>query len=471
MILASVRELVRQMQILDQVHDSVIATDLDGYIASWNAGAERLHGYPAAEAIGRHVSLIYAPEEHAGPMEKSRGSFFDNGFMEFEAACLTKSGRRHVVHARLHLIRNTLGTPVGILSFAIDTSELERVRSELRERTHQLQTTLDAIPLYVAYTDTDLVIRFMNKTFNNLGARTSAEWVGRSNREFHGDRFDEKEPVLRQVLSGSPVTRSEEYVFANGERRLLMVQRIPDVGNDGTVHGFFTVGTDITESRQAETARLEEERRLREALIAEVHHRVKNSLQGVVGLLRAQAQVRPELVDALEPAITQVLAVAVGFGLVSTPGLRGIVLCEMVREICRNIGQITSARVTVTFDERVQERPVMLDQAQAVNLALVVNELIFNAVKHGSDAKAGGTVAVGIGRNDQAAWVLVSSARDALPQGFDFDAGTGLGTGLSLVRLLLPRRGCTLSYHQGNQVVTARLDLDVETLGSVVLAD
>ena len=52
--------LNEQAQILDHIHESVITMDLDGYIASWNPGAERLFGYTAAEAVGRHILFLYA---------------------------------------------------------------------------------------------------------------------------------------------------------------------------------------------------------------------------------------------------------------------------------------------------------------------------------------------------------------------------------------------------------------------------
>ena len=55
--------IARNSQILAQVHDAIVSTDLDGRIETWNAGAERLYGYEAEEAVGRHIRLLYFSDE------------------------------------------------------------------------------------------------------------------------------------------------------------------------------------------------------------------------------------------------------------------------------------------------------------------------------------------------------------------------------------------------------------------------
>ena len=464
MALTSVRLLARQMEALDQVHDSVIATDLNGFIASWNAGAERLHGYTAAEVIGTHVSLLYAPEDRQAAMEKRAGELLKTGFQEFEATALTKSGRRHRMHERLSLIRDRSNAPAGVLSFAIDTGDLERLRTDLRDHDRQLRTLLDAIPLYVAHVDTDLRFRFANRAYHDLTQRPPSELIGSPVEDLLGSGFAAAEPTIRAVLAGRPATTLETFTKTTGEQLLMRVERVPDVDDAGRINGYFVVCSDVTENQRAEAARLDAERRLREALVAEIHHRVKNILQGVVGLLRAQAAERPEVAAALDSAIAQVLAASVGFGLMSTRGATGVDICNLIREITVNQAIVTGAQVEAVFDIATDDAQPALDQTHSVNIALVLNELILNAAKHATGPVAERHVNVHAHCTARFVRVRISSQSGPLPENFNFEAGTGLGMGLNLVRLLLPPHGATVTFESSDTDVVVSLALDLDEL-------
>lgn len=78
-------------QIIEQIHDSVITTDLDGRVTSWNKGAEKLFGYSAEEALGRHVSFMYPEEEHEF-LRDVIGHLKEKDTHEAEVRCRKNSG-------------------------------------------------------------------------------------------------------------------------------------------------------------------------------------------------------------------------------------------------------------------------------------------------------------------------------------------------------------------------------------------
>ena len=78
---------------------------------------------------------------------------------------------------------------------------------------------------------------------------------------------------------------------------------------------LLLVATDVTEQRAAQEARLEAAIAQREMLVKEVHHRIKNNLQGVAGLLQQIAERKPEVAGAIDEVVGQVQAIAQVYGL------------------------------------------------------------------------------------------------------------------------------------------------------------
>jgi PAS domain S-box-containing protein len=218
---------------------------------------------------------------------------------------------------------------------------------------------------------------------------------------------------------------------------------------------------DTTARKRAEEERLAHAKVQRDTLVREVHHRIKNNLQGVTGLLRQHATKHPELRGPLESAISQVNSIAVVHGLYGQDNSECIILCEMVRAICHATGGLTGKTIEphVTVDV---ESPVRVSNEEAVPLALILNELVFNAVKH----QAGDMEPIQVYVQDETggARVRIVTPDTHLPPGFDFSSGQGLGTGLKLVKSLLPPSGCRLRLSDDAAGVVAELQLSPPVL-------
>jgi two-component sensor histidine kinase len=115
--------------------------------------------------------------------------------------------------------------------------------------------------------------------------------------------------------------------------------------------------------------------------------------------------------------------------------------------------------VAVEVMPAVQLQPIALTEQHSVNISLVINELIFNAVKHSFDKAGQRDVKVLVDRLDNSAILRVINVAGTLPEGFCFSAGTGLGTGLGLVRVLVPPEAGELTITQEAEGVVAELRL------------
>ena len=228
------------------------------------------------------------------------------------------------------------------------------------------------------------------------------------------------------------------------------------------------MATDVTEQRQAQQAKFDAAIAQREMLVKEVHHRIKNNLQGVAGLLQQIAQRKPEVAPAMAEVITQVQAIAHVYGLqvgADGPLRLASVLQAITGSVQRTFGHAIS--LGIAMDDSQSGAPSLpperwvLPEAESIPIALALNELLTNAIKH-TVAPAGGEGRPEVGcqlLSGASGVVIVITNQGQLHDSFDLSKVPGGVSGLGLVRSLLPRRSATLTLSaQGNSVV-ARLSL------------
>lgn len=200
---------------------------------------------------------------------------------------------------------------------------------------------------------------------------------------------------------------------------------------------------DISQRKESEELRLAQAREQRDTLVREVHHRIKNHLQGLASLLETELGRQATRDPRLAAAISQVYAIATVHGLQASSVDEAVRLCDSLRNICKAVSGLAQRLVAFRIEgEESSFRAIRIDNEEAVAVALVLNELILNAVKH---SPAGGRDPwVSLSADGISAQVRIGNEPKAAPQ-FDLDNGEGCGMGLRLVRSLLPQQGAELS--------------------------
>jgi PAS domain S-box-containing protein len=113
---------------------AIYMLDIDGYIVSWNAGAERIKGYSRSEAIGKHFSMFYTPEDrekgtprHALTIAATLGKY------EAEAWRVRKDGNRFWASVVIDSIYNESGAHIGFAKVTRDLTERRMIEEQLRQ--------------------------------------------------------------------------------------------------------------------------------------------------------------------------------------------------------------------------------------------------------------------------------------------------------------------------------------------------
>jgi formate hydrogenlyase transcriptional activator len=124
----------RYRMLLDGIeHYAIFAMDSHGQIVSWNAGAERIKGYKAAEIIGQNFSCFFPPEdiERGRPQEILRMAAVA-GRQREQAMCVRKDGSRFLASLTFVALRDSDGTLRGFSEFSHDLSESEEAEAKYR---------------------------------------------------------------------------------------------------------------------------------------------------------------------------------------------------------------------------------------------------------------------------------------------------------------------------------------------------
>jgi two-component sensor histidine kinase len=167
---------------------------------------------------------------------------------------------------------------------------------------------------------------------------------------------------------------------------------------------------------------------VRTTLMQEMHHRVKNNLQQIASLMRLQMRhgQYKSLEEALNDTLSRILAISSVHDLLS-------------REDLDHVGMLSIANTLVHHQQSslilpdrhigfaVRGDDVHLNMNQATQVALIINELISNAIEHGFAISTDGEIHVTIEEKESEVALWVSNSGDALPEGFDPSTASSLG--------------------------------------------
>ncbi|MEO6511196.1 MAG: histidine kinase N-terminal domain-containing protein [Nocardioides sp.] len=260
------------------------------------------------------------------------------------------------------------------------------------------------------------------------------------------------EETLSAVLLG----RAPRDTEVGTEDVVLIVRAIPLRPVDERI-GALVLLRDVTDLR-----RRDRELVTKEATIREIHHRVKNNLQTVAALLRLQARRmdNPDAKAALEEAVRRVGSIAIVHEILSQSPEEHVAFDEVADRLGRMVTEVSA------LGERVRVRRTgsfgVLASDVATALAMVLTEVLQNAVEHGYDADRAepGVIVVSARQIVGRLHVTIEDDGRGLPPDFDADKSTSLG--LSIVRTLVESElGGTLEIGPAHGQAGARVSVDL----------
>jgi len=460
--------------VVDWSDDAIVTKNLDGTITSWNPAAERMFGWTAAEAIGRHITLIIPPdrraEEDAVLARIRRGERVDH----FETVRVTRDGQRRDISLTISPVKDAEDRVVGASKIARDITEQRIAEITRSHHAAVVDSTDDAIITKTI----DGTITSWNSAAERLFGWTAAEAIGRHvNLIIPEERRAEEEEVLARIRQNERVDHFETIRVTRDGRRLnisLTVSPLKDAS--GRIVGASKIGRDITGQRQLEAererllAREREARAQAEALnrtkdefLATLSHELRTPLNAIFGWSRllqsgnlddetqaravaaivrgaaAQTRLIEDLLD-LSRIITGRMRLEIG-----ELDLKAVI--ETALDTIRPAAAAKGIELVTALD--VGLGPIRGD---AIRLQQVLWNLLMNAVKF---TPHGGRIEVSLRRLNGDAEIVVADtgegiSAEVLPYVFErfrqedssvSRAHGGLGLGLALVRHFVELHG------------------------------
>ena len=254
--------------------------------------------------------------------------------------------------------------------------------------------------------------------------------LGDVTREFVEAHHREDEETFSAVLGG----RADRDLEVATDAASVVLRSIP-LRPKGERIGALVLLRDVTDLR-----RRERELMTKDATIREIHHRVKNNLQTVAALLRLQARRIdvPEARSALEEAVRRVGSIAIVHETLSQAVAEQVEFDDIADRLARMVSEVSAVTTPVHIRREGSFGDLSSEVANA--LAMVVTELLQNAVEHGypaaGTARDGeGTVVLSVVRGAVGLRMEIIDDGVGLPSGFDPENSSSLG--LSIVRTLV----------------------------------
>jgi PAS domain S-box-containing protein len=424
-------------------------------------------GLPAEELAGRtHWEIWHLPER----VETLRLALETGAPVRREEMAYShpaRPGQQGHVDYQAFPVQDDAGAVVGLVLTVQDVTERVRAREEAAAAAHAraeqaqlLETILDNVHSGIAYLDPDLRYVHVNPMYERIVGRSREELLGHAVLDFVVDERGAE--LVRQAReTGEPLQREEfPYRFMGPPERTayLNVALAPIRDEHGELSGLVAAVVDVTGQVETRERMLAVERaraELAESLNREIAHRTKNNLAMVAGLLRFQILEHPDarVSVTLSDTVTRLMTFASIQDELQAAATTGwLDLLPLLRRVASaSSGTFAGAEAVVS----VRGESLALPSRAATSVAVVANEFITNALKHGAPGADGKLrVDVEMEPTDGSLRLCVWNSGNPVPADFDLRAHQAMGLQLvaSLVAdqyggefSLRPERGGTLA--------------------------
>ncbi len=448
--------------IADNSANAIIHVNSDANVEYWNHAAEKMLGYSVNEAMGKNIDeLIAHPSYNKKKLKQSFKSFTKSGKGKYigrtiETEVLTKYGKLLEVEVAFHSV--LLHNQWNVMAVLKNASEKNKLLSELRKYNQYLDAIIDNTNVWISFFDDQHSLEIWNKACAVITGYKKSEFESRDEvLEVLVPGKTYRESLQKQITNASKDEDGHQLHIRitdkknNNKSISIFVQRLTDDNN--RFQGSVWIGYDVSHETMNEKdmkARLEE----KEALIKEIHHRVKNNLQVMNSLINLQAgYIEDEsALEQFHETQNRIRSMAmIQETIYHSKDFSKINFTEYIARFASDLLQFYNKSPKEILIQ-IPGKPLFMKIKPAVTFALLLNEILSNSIKYAFPGDTTGKIEVDyqVSKDNNHLEFYIGDNGQGFENDIHWDDPDTLG--LQLIQVLSSQIDAEIQLHKKNGV-------------------
>jgi PAS domain S-box-containing protein len=238
--------------------DAIISKSLSGVITTWNAGAEKIFGYTAEEAIGQSMRMVIPPDLQHEEDDILARIAQDESVDHFETQRICRDGTRIDVSVSISPVQDSEGQVVGASAIARDITAKKRAEAALQASAQQLRQLIEQAPVSLAMFDRQMNYLAVSQRWVQEFGRGREIVPGMNHYDVNPDLPERWKVVHQRGLAGERLDAKEDQWIMSDSREIWLRWAVhPWTNERGEIGGIVIMAEDITTQKHAEVAVLE----------------------------------------------------------------------------------------------------------------------------------------------------------------------------------------------------------------------
>lgn len=441
-----------------------IEWDEEFKIKRWSAKAQKLFEYSWDEVRGLNPLMLHFLDPGSRNMVKQKMDQLISGKYPsnmLETNIQTKKGTVRNIELYNSAYHDADGKLVSVMSFILDITQRKHTEVKVRKNEALFSQLFKNSPIGIARLDSKDCVVDINDSFIKLFGYSRKEARGKPINDLivAPELRDDAQQISDTVYSGSSLQRETVRIRKDGTEVPVLVAGVPvNIGNE--IIAIYGMYVDMTEQKKAER-KMQQSLKEKDTLLSEIHHRVKNNLAVISGLLELQVEQSKleEVRTALRESQSRIMSMAVVHErLYQSESLSKLESNDFVNKLVQTVSEahdMSAKKIAIKTDVD----SFSLQVTEAIPIGLILNELMVNAYKHAFPKKENGRISISFKKEGRQVTMAVRDNGVGLSSEPDLENPKTMG--MILIQTLTRQLDGKLKMYN-NEGLTAELKIEIE---------